>query len=426
MIGYVGYMGVAIARLASGKVRSALVALRWVAVIGFGGTLLTALVAAAVADVAADAGAAWSALAPSALVLLAVSGLLFVAGGLMTIGRGWLGQYEDAGTGLTYLNARYYDPILGRFLSPDPLMNPGDPRTLDPYRYADNNPITFSDPLGLAPSCSGLTGRAYTNCNNYSQNTYNYATGLTVQQNNFNKNSTIKVKTVVRQYHELKAAQQSAESDKNYESTLMVGTKGAVNFFGGVANFVIGTANFLTSQVVPGCGLQYSMTGTTGSWCSSTQIPTIGIWGDESLYGASQGIGYWTGTAALTVATAGTGGAAAAGSATVRASTGARVFWSGGDEAMNAATQFAQSTRGLTVGMTPAGRVLSQYTTSWTYGAMRPLWERASASFARGAPTGQAAVAFFAKGAPYAKSIFTRIESPILQELGVGVIRVSV
>lgn len=93
---------------------------------------------------------------------------------------------------------------------------------------------------------------------------------------------------------------------------------------------------------------------------------------------------------------------------------------------MNAATQFAQSTRGLTVGMTPAGRVLSQYTTSWTYGAMRPLWERASASFARGAPTGQAAVAFFAKGAPYAKSIFTRIESPILQELGVGVIRVSV
>lgn len=87
MIGYVGYMGVAIARLASGKVRSALVALRWVAVIGFGGTLLTALVAAAVADVAADAGAAWSALAPSALVLLAVSGLLFVAGGLMTIGR---------------------------------------------------------------------------------------------------------------------------------------------------------------------------------------------------------------------------------------------------------------------------------------------------------------------------------------------------
>jgi RHS repeat-associated protein len=72
----------------------------------------------------------------------------------LTVDRGWLGQTEDAGTGLTYLNARYYDPVLARFLSPDPLMNPGDPRTLDPYRYADNNPIVFVDPTGL---CSEVT-----------------------------------------------------------------------------------------------------------------------------------------------------------------------------------------------------------------------------------------------------------------------------
>ena len=52
----------------------------------------------------------------------------------VAVDRGWLGQVEDSGTGLTYLNARYYDPALQRFLSPDPLMNPGDPRTLDAYR----------------------------------------------------------------------------------------------------------------------------------------------------------------------------------------------------------------------------------------------------------------------------------------------------
>lgn len=63
--------------------------------------------------------------------------------------RGWLGQVEDQGTGLTYVNARYYDPVLQRFLSPDPLMNPGDPRTLDAYRYAENNPIVFTDATGL-------------------------------------------------------------------------------------------------------------------------------------------------------------------------------------------------------------------------------------------------------------------------------------
>jgi len=70
--------------------------------------------------------------------------------------RGWLGQVEDrvdgaSGTGLTYLNARYYDPVTSRFISPDPLMNPGDPRTLDPYRYADNNPVVFTDASGLKP-----------------------------------------------------------------------------------------------------------------------------------------------------------------------------------------------------------------------------------------------------------------------------------
>lgn len=71
--------------------------------------------------------------------------------GELSIDRGWLGQVEDDDTGLVYLNARYYDPVLGRFLSPDPLMNPGDPRTLDPYRYADNNPVVFIDASGLKP-----------------------------------------------------------------------------------------------------------------------------------------------------------------------------------------------------------------------------------------------------------------------------------
>ncbi len=83
----------------------------------------------------------------------------------LAVDRGWLGQVEDrivgtgassTGTGLTYLNARYYDPVLSLFLSPDPLMNPGDPRTLDPYRYADNNPVVFTDASGLSP-CSGLS-----------------------------------------------------------------------------------------------------------------------------------------------------------------------------------------------------------------------------------------------------------------------------
>ncbi len=91
----------------------------------------------------------------------------------LAVDRGWLGQVEDrivgtgassTGTGLTYLNARYYDPVLGRFLSPDPLMNPGDPRTLDPYRYADNNPVVFTDASGLRPACASGGARDQDAC----------------------------------------------------------------------------------------------------------------------------------------------------------------------------------------------------------------------------------------------------------------------
>ena len=78
----------------------------------------------------------------------------------LAVDRGCLGQVEDrvvgtgatsTGTGLTYLNARYFDPATSRFISPDPLMNPGDPKTLDPYRYADNNHVVFTDATGLDP-----------------------------------------------------------------------------------------------------------------------------------------------------------------------------------------------------------------------------------------------------------------------------------
>ncbi|GGQ56289.1 RHS repeat-associated core domain-containing protein [Couchioplanes azureus] len=63
--------------------------------------------------------------------------------------KGFVGGTADP-TGLTHLGAREYDPTTGRFISVDPLVDPGDPQTLHPYAYANNNPISFSDPEGLA------------------------------------------------------------------------------------------------------------------------------------------------------------------------------------------------------------------------------------------------------------------------------------
>jgi RHS repeat-associated protein len=54
---------------------------------------------------------------------------------------------ESDGTGLKYYRARYYHPRLARFLGEDPIGFAGG---LHLYAYADNNPTTLKDPLGLA------------------------------------------------------------------------------------------------------------------------------------------------------------------------------------------------------------------------------------------------------------------------------------
>jgi RHS repeat-associated protein len=64
--------------------------------------------------------------------------------------RGWLGQSTDASTDLSYLNARYYDPTAGVFISPDPLLDPSRPKSLNPYAYGHGNPSTNTDKTGLA------------------------------------------------------------------------------------------------------------------------------------------------------------------------------------------------------------------------------------------------------------------------------------
>jgi RHS repeat-associated protein len=69
--------------------------------------------------------------------------------------RKYIGQFSDD-SGLSYLQARYYDPARGQFLSEDPVFlgdptgqNLSDPQSLDTYSYSGDNPITRKDPNGL-------------------------------------------------------------------------------------------------------------------------------------------------------------------------------------------------------------------------------------------------------------------------------------
>ena len=90
--------------------------------------------------------------------------------------KGYINERYDAETGLQYLHARYYDPALGRFLSPD-TWDPTLPGVdINRYAYAGNDPVNGSDanghqfdvgPDGYTPSCFGCndidddTMRAY-------------------------------------------------------------------------------------------------------------------------------------------------------------------------------------------------------------------------------------------------------------------------
>ena len=67
--------------------------------------------------------------------------------------HGYLNRAADHSTGLSLLGARQYDPATGRFLSVDPILAGGDPQQMNGYVYADDNPVTESDPTGLSASC---------------------------------------------------------------------------------------------------------------------------------------------------------------------------------------------------------------------------------------------------------------------------------
>jgi RHS repeat-associated protein len=59
---------------------------------------------------------------------------------------------ENDGDGLDYYRARYYDPMVARFISQDPLDISGGGPNL--YGYAMNSPVIYIDPMGLHMSCT--------------------------------------------------------------------------------------------------------------------------------------------------------------------------------------------------------------------------------------------------------------------------------
>ncbi len=83
-----------------------------------------------------------------------LTGLAAWNNGAIPTDRRFTGQRNEAGLGLLYYGARYYDSGLGTFISPDSLIpDPGNPQDLNRYSYTRNNPLRYTDPTGHCPLC---------------------------------------------------------------------------------------------------------------------------------------------------------------------------------------------------------------------------------------------------------------------------------
>ncbi|MER5732767.1 polymorphic toxin-type HINT domain-containing protein [Streptomyces sp. NPDC002138] len=83
--------------------------------------------------------------------------------------KGFVGGTKEKATGFTLLGAREYDPVTGRFISPDPIIDASDPQQWNAYAYSNNSPVNASDPSGLRSFTCGGDGNPCSEQVNYTE-----------------------------------------------------------------------------------------------------------------------------------------------------------------------------------------------------------------------------------------------------------------
>ena len=84
-------------------------------------------------------------------------GSIISSTGTLPTDRLFTGQRFESGIGLYDYRARFYDPLVGSFISADSIVpEPGHPRGWNRYAYVNGNPVRYNDPSGHEPPCPGV------------------------------------------------------------------------------------------------------------------------------------------------------------------------------------------------------------------------------------------------------------------------------
>ena len=150
--------------------------------------------------------------------------------------RKYIGQFSDP-TGLSYLNARYYNSAQGQFLSEDPVFlgNPLDqdltnPQSFNSYSYANDNPITSKDPTGRSPAIAiplaKIVATLYVIAAILSSPQLQHASG---QATSAILNQSVQIVQSVSAYHPLNMRQSTVMQTSLINTGVSVGTKSRIN-----------------------------------------------------------------------------------------------------------------------------------------------------------------------------------------------------
>ena len=126
---------------------------------------------------------------------------------ISNITRFFTNQQYDKESGLYYYNARYYDPHLGSFITPDPAM-----QHFNHYAYSSANPIKYTDPTGLLDGPANTTTDEDETKTESTKNNKQKETKTEQETNKKNKDDQNKEKPL---FSEIKELQLKLKTDKS-------------------------------------------------------------------------------------------------------------------------------------------------------------------------------------------------------------------